>query len=163
MKTTVAWLGLPRKICCLLTGASSQNILFIDWGFFTNILFIYWGFLKKYCTVAWLGLPHKIFYLLTGAWTASQNILLCSTLGERNPSLELAGILVSYKPRIFEIFCSWTAIWTPLLVLQGPASFSNLADLGLILVMAVHGCCTWLVADIATILSCLCQHSYQMS
>ena len=160
MKTTVAWLGLPRKICCLLTGASSQNILFIDWGFFTNILFIYWGFLKKYCTVAWLGLPHKIFYLLTGAWTASQNILLCSTLGEHNPSLELAGILVLYKPRIFEIFCSWTAIWTPLLVFAGAGLVFKS---GRSRTHFSHGCCTWLVADIATILSCLCQHNYQMS
>ena len=60
-----------------------------------------------------------------------------------------------YKPRNFEIFLSWTAIWTPLFVFAGAGlmvefwsdSFSWLS------VADVLG---RLVADIAKILSCLC-------
>ena len=66
--------------------------------------------------------------------------ILRSKLGERNPNPELDGLPVLYNPRNFEIFRSWTAIWTaiwtfmdchldaPSSFLQGPASFSNLAD-----------------------------------
>ena len=44
---------------------------------------------------------------------------LCSTLGECNPNPELDGLPVLYKPRNFEMFCSWTAFWMPLLVFAG--------------------------------------------
>ena len=96
--------------------------------------------------------------LMNNAW-----FLASSTLGERNPNPELDGLPVFYKPRNFEIFRLWTAVWVPLLVFAGPASFSNLADLMIEFwsdsfswLFVAAWCCTWLVADIATILSCLC-------
>ena len=83
--------------------------------------------------------------------------------------------------KIFWAFRSWTAIWTPLLVFAGAGLvLESGRPHGRILVglvfIAVRGCCTWLVADIVTILSCLCynlngqklywvtlyQHNYQM-
>ena len=80
--------------------------------------------------------------------------------GERNPNLKLGGLPVLYIPRYFEFFVR--AIWTPLLVFEGPVPFFKSGrPHGRILVglvfMAVLGCCTWLVADIVTgtILSCL--------
>ena len=87
--------------------------------------------------------------------------LLRSTLGERNPNLKLDGLPVLYIPRIFRVFHLWTAIWTTLLVFAGAGLvFESGQPHGQILVglvfMAVRGCCTWLVADIIMILSCLC-------
>ena len=75
--------------------------------------------------------------------------LLLSTLGESNPNLELDGLPVLYKPRNFEIFRSWTAIWTPLLVFaEAGLVFESGRSHGRILVglvfMAIRGCCTWL-------------------
>ena len=55
--------------------------------------------------------------------------LLRSTLGERNPNPELDGLPVLYKPRNFEIFVRGLPFGRPSWFLQGPASFSNLADL----------------------------------
>ena len=46
-------------------------------------------------------------------------LLLCSTLGERNPNTDLDGLPVLYKPRSFEISRSWTAIFMPLLISAG--------------------------------------------
>ena len=88
-------------------------------------------------------------------------LLLRSTLGDRNPNLELDGLPVLYKPRNFEIFRSWTAVWTPLLFFAGAGLvFESGRPHGRILVglvfMTVRGCCTWQVADIVTVLSCLC-------
>ena len=84
------------------------------------------------------------------------------TLGERNPNLMLDGLPVLYIPRYFYFFVRGLPFGRPSWFLQGQTSFSNLADLthGRILVglvfMVVPGCCTWLVADIVTILSYLC-------
>ena len=47
------------------------------------------------------------------------NILFIAFDGERNPNSELDGLPVLYKPRNFDIFRSWTAIWTSLLVFAG--------------------------------------------
>ena len=93
--------------------------------------------------------------------TCNRSYLLHSTLGEDNPNFELDGFPVLYKPRNFEIFCSWTAIWMPLLVFaEAGLVFESGRPYGRILIrlifIAVHGCCTWLAADIVTILSCLC-------
>ena len=62
---------------------------------------------------------------------------------------------------ILRFFVRGLPFGRPSWFLQGPASFSNLvtslSNFGWTrLVMAVRGCCTWLVADIVTILSCLC-------
>ena len=73
------------------------------------------------------------------------------------PNLELDGLPVLYKPRNFESFRSWTAIWTPLLIFAGAGLvFESGRPHGRILVglvfMTVRRCCTWPVADIVTIL-----------
>ena len=66
-----------------------------------------------------------------------------------------------YNLRNFEIFRLWTAIWTPLLVFGGACLvFESGRPHGRILVGIVF-ICPWLlylaiVADIVTILSCLC-------
>ena len=54
--------------------------------------------------------------------------LLRSTLGERNPNLKLDGHPVLYIPRYFEFFVRELPFGLPSWFLQGPASFSNLAD-----------------------------------
>ena len=79
-----------------------------------------------------------------------------STLGERNPNLKLDGLPVLHIPKYFELFVRGLPIGRPYWFLPGSASFSNLADPVFLVFMAVRGCCTWLVADIFTILSCLC-------
>ena len=56
-------------------------------------------------------------------------IFLRSTLGERNPNLKLDGLTVLYVPRYFEFFVRGLPFGHPSWFLQGPASFSNLADL----------------------------------
>ena len=55
--------------------------------------------------------------------------LLRSTLGERNPNLKLDGLPVLYIPRYFEFFICGLPFGYPSWFLQGPASFSNLANL----------------------------------
>ena len=56
-------------------------------------------------------------------------LFLRSTLGERNPNLKLDGLPVLYIPRCFEVFVRGLQFGRPSWFLQGPASFSNLADL----------------------------------
>ena len=62
-----------------------------------------------------------------------------STSGERNPNLKLDGLPVLYIPRYFELFVRGLPIGRPYWFLQGPASFSNLADLVGLVFMAVRG------------------------
>ena len=50
-------------------------------------------------------------------------------LGEHNPNLKLDGLPVLYIPRYFEVFFRGLPFGCPSWFLQGPALFSNLADL----------------------------------
>ena len=82
VRSTLGFFGTPKQDQVTgdshenhrcVAGASSQNMLFIDWGFFTKYL-IYWlGLFYKYL-IYLLGLPQKILHrCVTGA--SSQNIL----------------------------------------------------------------------------------------
>ena len=59
------------------------------------------------------------------------SVLLRSTLGERNSNLKVDGLpsCVVHIPRYFEFFVCGLPFGRPSWFLQGPASFSNLADL----------------------------------